>query len=506
MRWNAMVKRPEWSRAAWCGLFAAVCVAAAVQAAPEDRPGLRVGIELDVTGELVVPVGRDGAPSREPVEMTARFDFEETAADTPPQTGSKDQVAGGVVAVASRSYRDATASMRVGGTTTNATLAADARRLLVARCGTTPIPYLTEAFLTGDEFDLLETPFDSLLLDELLAKEPVTIGQTWEIPADLTAGLLAIDTVDSGGLEARIEDVIDERAKVVISGIVDGAADGVPTHVTVEGQFTVAARSVAAVEAASDDEPVRHELHGRVTQVSAVIRERRQASHVAPGFEVEAKLLVTRTPIDAERPVADPTAEPAADSTPSSPVQGSPLRRSGAAAPGQVWYRDADGRLDLIHDTRWRRVEDDANGLVMRLVDRGALVGQCSISSLPRAPAAALPTRADLQRDIERSLAGQVDRTDAAEETDRDDGLRVVRLASSGTAGQLPFRWIHYVLAAQDGRRASVTFMFEESMQQRFADADRPLIESLRLPSDPSFPLQPRPTAALPAARGQQAR
>jgi hypothetical protein len=221
----------------------------------------------------------------------------------------------------------------------------------------------------------------------------VTIGQTWEIPADLTAGLLAIDTVDSGGLEARIEDVIDERAKVVISGIVDGAADGVPTHVTVEGQFTVAARSVAAVEAASDDEPVRHELHGRVTQVSAVIRERRQASHVAPGFEVEAKLLVTRTPIDAERPVADPTAEPAADSTPSSPVQGSPLRRSGAAAPGQVWYRDADGRLDLIHDTRWRRVEDDANGLVMRLVDRGALVGQCSISSLPRAPAEGRATR-----------------------------------------------------------------------------------------------------------------
>ena len=390
MRWNAMVKRPEWSGAAWRGLFAAVCVAAAVQAAPDDSPGLRVGIELDVTGELVVPVGRDGAPSREPVEMTARFDFEETAADTPPQTGSKDQAAGGVVAVASRSYRDATASMRVGGTTTNATLAADARRLLVARCGTTPIPYLAEAFLTADEFDLLETPFDSLLLDELLAKEPVTIGQTWEIPADLTAGLLAIDTVESGGLEARVEDVIDERAKVVISGIVDGAADGVPTHVTVEGQFTVAARSVAAVEAASDNEPVRHELHGRVAQVSAVIRERRQASHVAPGFEVEAKLLVTRTPVDADRPVADPTAEPAADSTPSSPVQGSPLRRSGAAAPGQVWYRDADGRLDLVHDTRWRRVEDNANGLVMRLVDRGALVGQCSISSLPQAPAAAL--------------------------------------------------------------------------------------------------------------------
>ena len=103
--------------------------------------------------------------------------------------------------------------------------------------------------------------------------------------------------------------------------------------------------------------------------------------------------------------------------------------------------------------------------------------------SLPQAPAAALPGRADVQRDIERSLAGQLVRIDAADETDRADGLRVVRVVSSGTAGRLPFHWIHYVLAAQDGSRVSVTFMFEESMRQRFAEADRPLIESLRLPA-----------------------
>jgi hypothetical protein len=40
------------------------------------------------------------------------------------------------------------------------------------------------------ESDLLETPFDSLLIDDLLPREPVSIGQLWEIPADITAGLL----------------------------------------------------------------------------------------------------------------------------------------------------------------------------------------------------------------------------------------------------------------------------------------------------------------------------
>ena len=131
------------------------------------------------------------------------------------------------------------------------------------------------------------------------------------------------------------------------------------------------------------------------------------------------------------------------------------------------------------------------------------------MTSLPQSPAASLPTRDDVQRDVERSLSGQVVRSDAAEQLDRPDGLRVVRLASSGTAARLPFRWIHYVLAAQDGSRVSATFMFEESMQQRFGDADRPLIEGLRLPAarpDQNAGDPPGPMAAVPGGDRPQAR
>ena len=482
--------------------FAAVDEPAASTVGPR---GVRVRVRLDVTGELLAPAGPDAAAVREAVEMAARFDFEETSlAPSTPEAAT----------VVRRSYRDATASMRVGNAATATTLGADARQLMVARQGTTPMPYLDDGFLSGEESDLLETPFDSLLIDDLLPREPVSIGQVWEIPADITAGLLAIDTVESGVIEARIQDAADARATVTFAGIIDGAVDGVPTHVTVEGSFAVAARTSEATAESTDSEPVLHQLHGRVAQVSAVIRERRQASHVAPGFDVEARLLVARTSLEPglEKDVGQP-AESAADVA-ATPVrtgngEGQPPRRRGAGGPGRVWYRDPQGRFDLVHDVRWRRVEDGPNGLVMRLVDRGALVGQCSMTSLPQATAASLPTRDDVQRDVERSLSGQVVRSDAAEETDRDDGLRIVRLASSGTAGRLPFRWIHYVLAAQDGSRVSVTFMFEESMQQRFGDADRPLIEGLRLPAarpDENASDPPGPTAAVPGGGRPQAR
>ncbi len=467
-------------------------------------PGLRVRVKLDVSGELLAPAGPEAPPVRESVAMTARFDFEETTADTVPARP----------AVVRRSYRDATASMRFGDVSTTSTLAADARRLLVVRQGTTPVPYLADGFLSGEEADLLETPFDSLLLDDLLPKEPLPIGQTWTVPADVTAGLLAIDTVESGGLEARVEEVSDSRGKVTFSGIIDGAVDGVPTHLTVEGSFTVAARDVPADDDSTASEAPRQELHGRVLQASAVIRERRQASHVAPGFEVEARLLVARTELAAGQELTEESGQHSDGAggtltgSQNAAAAGELSRRRGDGGPGRVWYRDPSGCFDLVHDSRWRRVEEGEHGLVMRLVDRGALVGQCSITSLPQAAASPLPTREDVQRDIERSLTGQAGRSDAPEQSDRADGLRVVRLVSSGTAGRLPFRWIHYVLAAQDGSRVSVTFMCEESMLPRFGDADRPLIEGLllRKPQPASTNDQSDATATLPAAAGQQTR
>ena len=529
MRSNPTSKRLGRTAAALAGLLVTtgcLMVASGAQAA-DATTGLRVRIKLDVRGELLAPVGPDAPPLREPVEMAARFDFEETSPAL-----SSGETATPPVAVVRRSYRDATASMRVGDTSTTATLAADARQLLVARQGTTPMPYLADGFLSGEESDLLETPFDSLLLDDLLPGEPVSIGQTWGIPADITAGLLAIDTVESGSIEARVREVSDGRAQVTFAGIIDGAVDGVPTHLTVEGSFAVAATDAVANDASTDLEVSLYRLQGRVLQASADLRERRQASHVSPGFEVEAQLVVARTPLVsvAESTVgqlADAVVDYAAEGTPASSVRAQPSRRRGAGGPGRVWYRDPKGRFDLVHDAQWRRVEDGANGMVMRLVDRGALVGQCSITTLPQAAAAALPTGEDVTRDVERSLAGQVVRSDAAEESDRADGLRVVRLGSSGTAGRLPFRWIHYVLAAQDGSRVSATFMCEESMLRRFGDADRLLIAELRFvtstssqentpsqeksPSPENMPNQddaspPAATAAAPGNGRQQTR
>ena len=411
----------------------------------------RIRIKLDVVGEIFAPAGRDVPPVRRPIAVDARFDFVQTRSDEQGQ-------------IVTRRYRDAAADVRVDDAVRTARLPNDARAMRVVLEGATPIPFLETGFLSREELDLLETPFDPLLLDHLLPDQPVAIGDSWTVAADAVAGLLAIDTVESGGLDAKLIEVVDGRAAVKLSGIIDGAADGVPTHVVVEGTCAATASDV--------DGGVR--LGSGITNLAVTLQERREASHVAPGFDVEARLTVARAAVE-ER--VGPDVGPAEP-----PVVGS--RRRGGGKPGFVWQRDAADRYDLVHDSRWRAIEDGPDGLVMRFVDRGALVAQCSITALPRAPSQSPPTIAEVERDLERSLAGQFGRLEHSSEATRSDGIRLVRVVATGRADGLPFRWVHYVLTDGSGHRVVVTCTLEQSQEKRFGTSDRELVDGIRLPTD----------------------
>jgi len=429
--------------------------AAAAEPAPTARPD-RVRVKLDVSGEIFAPAGRDAPPLRLATNLDAMFDFVEVplagAAAGPPPV--------------ERRYADAVADLRIDGASRRIALAPEARVVRVELRGTTPSPYLEHGFLTRDELDLLEMPFDPLLTTALRPGRDVAVGESWTVSADAAAGLLAIDTLESGAVEARLDEVVDGLAVVAITGMADGAADGVPTHVAVEGSCRLPAR------AASDG---RYTLDEPPRSAAVTIRERREAGHVAPGFDVEARMSFARSALGSSEPPAQPADVPG-DVAP---------QREGPGRPGLVWHRDALGRFELVHETGWRTIEDGPDGLVLRLVDHGALVAQCSVTALPRASGATPPTIAEVERDLARSLAGQFGAVEHSSESTRTDGVRIVRVVAGGRAGDLPFRWIHAVLTDGEGHRVAVTCLLEASLAERFGDADRRLVDGIRLPAAP---------------------
>ncbi|MEO1992715.1 MAG: hypothetical protein ABGW78_12325 [Pirellulales bacterium] len=443
------------------GLFVSLSFAAVVVFGNQSQ----VVVRLDVEGELIAATGRGTEPIRQPIHVRGKFEF------TEPQKPSAETT---------REYSDAYAVIAIDNQSKDIKLPEDARLITVTKVGNSAAHYLDQGFLSREENDLLDIPFDSILLDALLPKDAVHIGESWTLAPGDSAGLLTIDVIESGQLKVTLEEVMDGLARMSLRGRLEGAVDGVSTEIAVEGHFetnTVASDSTTA--AISNNSSPQYLLDQHIHAVTCTIQEQRQSSHVAPGFEVDAKIKVLRTPLTLPTTQRDLSSQTGNHAT-IEISDTSSHRRQGNGRPDRLWFRSLDGQFDLLYDARWRIVERSSDTLVMRLVDQGALVAQCSITTLPHTSASDTPTMQEVKRDLKRSLQEQFE---GFEETSERmlDGLSVIRIASIGTADSLPFRWVHYVLADTFGGRMSVAFMMEESMTRRFGSSDEELIHNLRL-------------------------
>jgi hypothetical protein len=431
-------------------IVALMVLAVALPGAGADDPTpSRIEYGLAVRGELFAP-STEGEPGlREPIEVKAAFDFLETPSDR-----------GGTT---TRRYRRATAAVQTGETATRTTLAADARDVVVELVGTTPTPSLAEGFLSRQEAELFDTPFDPALVSKLVPESAVAKHAVWKVPADVVAGLLAIDTVTTGGIDIALAEVQDSGATLKVTGGVTGAVDGVATSITVSGTVTASCAAAGGDDTWLVAAPIR--------ELDLTLVEKREAGWVAPGLDVEASITMRRSDVP-----TDPTWNDKHRLDP--PEAGRP---SGQGKVGTVWHRHPHGRYTLVLDRRWRVVEDGPEGLVLRLVDRGALVAQCSILPLPRSAPETPPTVEQVSRDVENSLGDQFGHIATADASTRDDGTKVVRVMAEGTAEGRPFRWIHQVLTSPAGHHLALTCMLEPSMSERFGGADVELAAGLVL-------------------------
>lgn len=466
---------------------------AAPEAAAPTTAGHAVSLRVEVEGDLFATAAAEAEAVRRPIKLAARFDFLEWPA---PAAGAGE---------VSRRYRIARAEIETPDQRVLQHLASDARELVVTLEGMTPKPFLKEGYLSRDEADLLDVPFDPLLVDGLKPAQPVSEGTSWKLPGDLVAGLLAIDTVESGQIEAQLTRVADDQATIRFEGSIVGAADGAPTRIQVVGEVTAAVRTHeespppaesqdqdgrSGEEAGPDDaagsDAATWAFDGPIVGLEATITERREAGWVAPGLDVRATITMSRfaageaaVEVEADR-VADGLAAALAD------------RPAGKGRPGVVWQRHRQGRYSAVLDARWRVVEDGPEGLVLRLSDRGKLVAQCSILPLPRVAADAPPAEETVRDDVRRSLGDQFGLLTGSEASTREDGTRIVRVVAEGAADGRAFRWIHYVLTDPAGHRLAVTFMHEPGLMDQFAAADRELIAGVVLLPD----LPPRQAGA----------
>ena len=87
----------------------------------------------------------------------------------------------------------------------------------------------------------------------------------------------------------------------------------------------------------------------------------------------------------------------------------------------------------------------------------------------------------DFQEDVHRALDKNFGEFVEADQLSNDAKYRIYRVVVHGTVSDIAMRWIYYLVADPKGRQAALTFAIEQEHVDRFADADKPLVQSLRL-------------------------
>ena len=164
----------------------------------------------------------------------------------------------------------------------------------------------------------------------------------------------------------------------------------------------------------------------------------------------------------------------------------------------------------------------------MKLIDRQSLGGQCNIFSLSRRESGKQLSLKEFQADVKKVLGEDFGAFVEANESADKIGRRVLRVVVQGVAhgkptrppkpdsetskatddapsakaaetaenadppkekaparagkppAEVPIRWIYYHISDAEGRQVAMTFAIEQQLVERFADADKPIVESLR--------------------------
>lgn len=441
---------------AGCLVFALVAPAATAAQqsdkhtlAAQHRAGdlTRVDVALQVGGDFTL-VAQDGKSKKLPMSVVANFAYDETllALD-----------ASGKPTRSVRHYDDARAVIKIDKGVEKPPFDASRRLIIAHRAGQAPCQlFCPTAALAREELDLIDVPGGTLVLDDVLPSQPVGLGESWQLTDATLAALLCLDAVGWSDVECVLGTVQDGVADVAAAGSLSGAVGGIATEIELKIKYKFDIRA------------------GRITGFALLIKEKRAVGHIGPGLDTVAKVLVRVTPLSASRTLtADIVRRVPRDTTPDLL---------------SLAYVPKGGQFRFDYDRRWYVTSDDPKLAVLRLLDRGELVAQCNLSALPDVKKPV--TLAEFQRDVERSLGKNFGQFTGAAQSVNESGYAVFRVVVRGTVSQLPIEWIYYLVQDRQGHRVSLAFTLEQSLSERFAEADRQVIGNLKLTEPPT------PTAA----------
>ncbi|MGE3240074.1 MAG: hypothetical protein AB7I57_03300, partial [Pirellulales bacterium] len=373
-----------------------------------ERDFAEVTVELEMGGTMKLrEQSEKQAEERDlPMSVSAKLVYDEHR--TAPTSG----------ALATRSvryYKEAGAVLKVDKSGKTPQLSDD-RRLVVAQNPGGRLSFAAAGgLLNREELDLIDVTGDSLALDALLPGRAVATNENWPADPNTMAAILSMDSVAATEVQSTLDKFNHDFALVRLAGAVVGTADGTATEMEVRGVYLF-------------DRKLR-----RVTRFNLAVKEKRSIGAATPGLEGVAKLRVNLKPLESSPHLLPATIMPLLSR---SDLQLDTLRLE----PTKQGYR-------LQHDRRWYVTREGRESTVLRLVDRGDLLAQCTITSLPSKSAGRQTTLEEFERDIRFAMKDNFGELVSSRQWTNSFGNHCLEIVVRGATEEVPLEWHYYLVA-----------------------------------------------------------
>ena len=404
-----------------------------------------VSVKLEVRGNVVATnpeTEEEATQQNQSVAMSVQADFE--FEELVQQSASKVR--------AIRKYKQAAATIELGDEQESSELQADNQFVLVNRSPEKPADTrLSMASLAGQltqrEWQLLETPISTLLVNQIIDNQELELGSSWQLEDDLVADLLTLDYVSESNVQCKVSNEAGGWVEVSVTGSANGADDDV----------NASARLMAKLAFQKSSREFR--------KAEITLRQRKDEGQIGPGFNVLIKMAIDAKPLDAPKQLTRETI--------------AKVRQAGPLN-SDLQLENPARSLALIHPRRWRSVINSAELSVLRLLQDGQVMGQCNIVPLTPVAEAKDYTMEEFQASVEQIMGDSAKMIDS-ETRQTEDGLIIydVELALFESSIQLARIYTH-VMDSQ-GNRAMVIFTTEAELVDSIRSEPAILIESLVL-------------------------
>ena len=419
------------------------------------KPSLRnhvtstVSLSLEMGGELLSQ--EDGKLQSQPVSVAGKVLYHERLLKWSPEATE--------LARSVRQYEEASATIKVEDVGVQRTLPTNRRALLVEiRDGYVAIDSLSER-LTREQLDLVNVVGNSLAIDRLLPGRKIAEGEGWDHDKATVAPLLGMDHVAVCEVRSVVTGESNNQVQIRLAGTVHGTIDGAPTEIELRGAYLF------------------HLDRQRITKFNLAVREKRTASVVVPGLDIVAQVRLTIFPAAKKDQLGADVAAQASDTS-------RPLRRALLYDGEQLGFR-------FLHSAAWYITAEQSDVLSLRHLREGDLTAHCNLSTLPPRSAGRETTLEQFERDVRTSIGAHLEKVTASRQWTTSQGNTCLGVVALGKVKEVPVQWRYYLIAAPGLPRVSIALTVEQSLIDKFADADRQLIDSLEL-----FPLVSTSTAA----------